>query len=411
MRPTNLPSARSPVVWTRGTPLWTMTVNAGACAAARGTVTAPSRARNARPGLTSEAVVESQRKSEGLPGGHRLRHVQAQPSPIDAEAQVGEPAAERREPIGGQSPGPAAHEPRLSRIREDDQVRALEGEKRLRGFVLGGRGAIRPVQREVTAVLGLGENHAVARRQPGARERGVDDVAVAGAVAEAVPRQRIGPPDRQSLLQRQRIAADPAAREDPQVHASRRAYSRVTAENGGKAAEDGTGLRRDRGPRGPPGPRPRGHGRRDSRLRGHVLRTGVLEAGAQEPARGRVEAIVAGVEGDGAGERRVMPVVDRRVGAPGLVVAEHGPGIARSDGRLPVGPYVDVEAQRALRLNEGADRDAFTEVVDAIVALEQKRGPPDLAGAQPPILDRRHVVEGAELDSVGRRLAGAQLGA
>src|SRR5205814_7489213 len=80
MRPTNFPSARSPVVWTRGTPLWTMTVNAGACAAARGTVTAPSRARNARPGLTSEAVVESQRESQGLPGGHRFRHVQAQPS-------------------------------------------------------------------------------------------------------------------------------------------------------------------------------------------------------------------------------------------------------------------------------------------------------------------------------------------
>src|SRR5206468_6135724 len=158
MRPTNLPSARSPEVWTRGTPLWTMTVNAGACAAARGTVTAPSRARNARPGLTSEAVVESQRESQGLPSGHRLRHVQAQSSPIDAKAQVGEPAAERREPIGGQSPGPAAHEPRLSRIREDNQVRALEGEERLRAFVLGGRRAIRPVQREVTAVLGLGRS-------------------------------------------------------------------------------------------------------------------------------------------------------------------------------------------------------------------------------------------------------------
>src|SRR5438093_876893 len=301
MRPTNLPSARSPVVWTRGTPLWTMTVNAGACAAARGTVTAPSRARNARPGLTSEAVVESQRESQGLPGGHRLRHVQAQPSPIDAEAQVGEPAAERREP----------------------------------------------------------------------------------------------------LLQRQRIATDPAARENPQVHASRRAHSRVAAEIDEYAAEGVRAIGRDRA----------AHGCRDSRLRGHVLRTGVLEAGAQEPARGRVEPIVAGVEGDGAGERRVMPVVDRRVGAPRLVVAEHGPGIARSDGRLPVVPYVDVGAKRALRLNEGADRDAFTEVVVAIVALEQKRGPPDLAGAQPPILDRRHVVEGAELDSVGRRLAGAQLGA
>src|SRR2546423_13744598 len=115
MRPTNLPSVRSPVVWTRGTPLWTMTVNAGACAAARGTVTAPSRARNARPGLTSEAVIESQRESQGLPGGHRLRHVHAKPAPIDAEAQVGEPAAERREPIGGPATGPLAHEARPAR--------------------------------------------------------------------------------------------------------------------------------------------------------------------------------------------------------------------------------------------------------------------------------------------------------
>src|SRR5256886_8601074 len=148
MRPANLPSARSPVVWTRGMPLWTMTVNAGACAAARGTVTAPSRARNARPGLTSEAVVESQRESQGLPGGHRLRHVQAQPSPIDAEAQVGEPAAERREPIGGQGPRPPAPRAARSPPRRGVQVWALEGEERPRALVLGGRGAIRPVQRQ-----------------------------------------------------------------------------------------------------------------------------------------------------------------------------------------------------------------------------------------------------------------------
>src|SRR5216117_1538213 len=313
MRPTNLPSARSPEVWTRGTPLWTMTVNAGACAAARGTVTAPSRARNARPGLTSEAVVESQRESQGLPGGHRLGHVQAQPSPIDAEAQVGEPAAERREPIGGQAPGPAAYEPRLSRIREDHEVRALEREERLRAFVLGGRGAIRPVQREVTAVLGLGEDHAVARRQPGAPERGVDDVAVARAVPEPVARERIGSPRRQPLLQWQGTATDPAAGEEPEVHASRRAHSRIAAEIEEQAAE-GVGA---------VGPDRRAHGRRYSGLGGHVLRARVLEAGAQEPAGGRVEPIVAGVEGDGAGERRVVPVVDRRVGAPGLAVAEH----------------------------------------------------------------------------------------
>src|SRR5207302_8913639 len=114
------------------------------------TIPAPGGARRAWQRHTSEALIEWKSESQGRPGGHRLRHVQAQPSPIDAEAQVGEPAAERREPIDGQSPGPAAHEPRLSRIREDDQVRALEGEERLRALVLGGRGAIRPVQREVT---------------------------------------------------------------------------------------------------------------------------------------------------------------------------------------------------------------------------------------------------------------------
>src|SRR2546429_5294326 len=116
MRPTNLPSARSPVVWTRGAPLWMMTVNAGACAAARETVTAPSRARNARPDLTSEAVVESQRESQGLPGRHRLRHIHAQPPPIDAQAEVGEPAAERREPIGGHADRAAAPPPPPSRV-------------------------------------------------------------------------------------------------------------------------------------------------------------------------------------------------------------------------------------------------------------------------------------------------------
>src|SRR5437016_13191184 len=100
-----------------------MTVNAGACAAARDAVAAPSRARNASPDLTSKAVVEPQRESQGLPGGHCLGHVQAQPAPIDAQAEVGEPAAEGGEAIGGQSARPAAHEPGLSRVGEHDQVR------------------------------------------------------------------------------------------------------------------------------------------------------------------------------------------------------------------------------------------------------------------------------------------------
>src|SRR2546425_198120 len=128
----------------------------------------------------------------------------------------------------------------------------------------------------------------------------------------------VGTPDRQPLLQRQRIAADPAAREDAQVHASRRAHSRVAAEIDEQAAEDVRAIGRDRA----------AHGRRDSRLRGHVLRTGVLEAGAQEPTPGRGEAVVAGGEGDGAGEGRGMPVIDRRGGAARARGPRRPPAIA-----------------------------------------------------------------------------------
>jgi len=50
------------------------------------------------------------------------------------------------------------------------------------------------VQREVTAVLGLREDYAIAGRHLGPRERGVDDVTVTRAVPEAVARERIGSP-------------------------------------------------------------------------------------------------------------------------------------------------------------------------------------------------------------------------
>jgi len=195
----------------RATPLWTMTVNAGACAAARGTVTAPIKTRNARPALTSEAVIESQRESQMLPGGHRFRHIHAQTSPIDAETQIGEPAAQRRQPIGGQSAGPAADEPCLSRVREHDQIRALKREERLRASSSGADEPYDQCSERLTAVLGLREDYAIAGRHLGPRERGVDDVTVTRAVPEAVARERIGSPRRQPLLQRQRIAADPSA--------------------------------------------------------------------------------------------------------------------------------------------------------------------------------------------------------
>src|SRR5690348_13812263 len=101
-----------------------MTVNAGACAAAVETDATQTSARNATPGLTSEAVVESQRESQGLSRRHGLRHIHAQPAPVDAEAEVGEPAAEGRQPVRGQAAGSGAHEPRLASIREHDDVGA-----------------------------------------------------------------------------------------------------------------------------------------------------------------------------------------------------------------------------------------------------------------------------------------------
>src|SRR5207253_6694718 len=62
-----------------------------------GAVAAPSRARTTRPGLTSEAVVEAQGEAQRLSGRHRLGRVHAEPTPIDAQAKVGEPAAEGRQ--------------------------------------------------------------------------------------------------------------------------------------------------------------------------------------------------------------------------------------------------------------------------------------------------------------------------
>src|SRR5207247_6193226 len=105
MRPTNLPSASNAVAWTRGTPFWSSTVSEGCCAPAGGAGAAAahaSRARRRCPALTSEAMVESQRESQGLARGHGLRHVDAEPAPVDAHPDIPEPAPERRQPVARQ---------------------------------------------------------------------------------------------------------------------------------------------------------------------------------------------------------------------------------------------------------------------------------------------------------------------
>src|SRR5207245_11687538 len=70
----------------------------------------------------------------------------------------------------------------------------------------------------------------IARGRLSVGERGIDDVRVACAVAESVPREGIGAADGEPLLERQRVAADPAPGQYAQVHAPRRAHARVAPE-------------------------------------------------------------------------------------------------------------------------------------------------------------------------------------
>src|SRR5882762_1879475 len=104
MRATNRPSASRPVLCTRGTSLRSVTVSDGAggdaCAAAP--AAAPdSRTQRGRTNLrrTLEPVVEPDREAQSFAGGHRFGDVQAETAPVHAEAQVGEPAPERRQPV------------------------------------------------------------------------------------------------------------------------------------------------------------------------------------------------------------------------------------------------------------------------------------------------------------------------
>src|SRR5947208_11728966 len=211
-------------------PLWRITVNAGACARAGETAAAPNRVRTARPVLTSEAVVESQRKPQGLAGRHSLGHVQPESTPIEAQAEVREPTAECRQPVGGEPARPAADEPRLPGVPEHHEIGTLEPEQRLNRLVLRARRAVRPMQGNVPAVFGLRQDHTVACRDQRPRERGVHDVAVAGAVAEPVARERAGPAHGAALLEGEGIPPDPSTREQAKLAAPRRAQPPVPTE-------------------------------------------------------------------------------------------------------------------------------------------------------------------------------------
>src|SRR6267143_3816841 len=107
MRATNRPSARRPVLCTRGTSLRSVTVSDGAggdaCAAAP--AAAPdSRTQSGRTDLrrTLEPVIEPDRETQSFAGGHRLGEIHTESAPIHAEPQLGDPAPERRQPVARQ---------------------------------------------------------------------------------------------------------------------------------------------------------------------------------------------------------------------------------------------------------------------------------------------------------------------
>src|SRR5437016_14043928 len=78
-------------------------------------------------------------------------------------------------------------------------------------------------------IFRLREDQAVARGDERARERRISDVSVARAMAEAVADERVRSAQRQAALQRQRVAAGPAAGQEPQVRPPAGAHARVAA--------------------------------------------------------------------------------------------------------------------------------------------------------------------------------------
>src|SRR5205823_3956007 len=173
-------------------------------------------------------------------------------------------------------------------------------------------------------VLGLREDQAVARGHQRAGERRIGEIAVARAVAEAVADERVRPSERQAALQRQRVAAAPAAGQEPQVHAAGGAHARIAAEVEPDAAELVGAVGRYRA----------ADGGRYPRLGAHVVAPGVVELRAQQPAGRRLGPVVARVVGQGPAERRVVAFLGWRVEPPRLAAPEARPGIAGPDARL-----------------------------------------------------------------------------
>src|SRR5437867_228648 len=354
-----------------------------------------------------EPVIEPGREAQSFAGSNRLGYVHTESTPIDTQSHIHEPAVEAWDPPRRQAIGTVAHEPRLARVREDDDVEPFQPEEprpatpflAVGPVVLGW--VVTPIELHVAAVLGLEGNHAIARRHARLRERRIGERVVAGAGAERMARHRVGAAEGEAPLQRQRVAAYPSAADQPDVHATRWTDAGVVPDVEEHPVEAvrrrvGNGIPDRRG---------------DARMRHDVAAAGILECRPYQPPRRGFFGVVARVQHGAGSDRREMAFVDRGVGSPDLGVPEHGPRILIGDARLPFVAQLEREGDLLLRLRERARRPSLIEEVVAIVAAKQKRAPPDLGVVQAPIFDRRYHVECADAEAEGPYVTRPQLAA
>src|SRR6266516_2961451 len=394
----NFPSASRLATCTRGWERSTVSDNDGLWAAAAPVRATAARAsgRTAGPRRTLEAVLEAQREAQRLPHRHGFGDVHAESAPVHPKADVREPARKARDAAGGHPAGPAADQPRLPGLAEHDEVRALEADQRLAASRLLPAGVVAPVQGDVAAVLRLHGEHPVAGGDPRVEILRRDNRLVARHLAESITGEHFRPAEADATLHRQRVPSRPTARHQPQVQTAAWAHTAVATQVEPDAVEPVGAVGRNVVP----------HSDGDARLGSDVFAAAPFESGDHQPTGGRVGVIVAGVEDRGGGPGIEMTVVDRRIGPLHLIVARDRERVARRDQRHPLAAELQAHRQGVLGLEVGPRRPSLIEEVVAVVAVEQERRPADLFGVQPPVLDRRHDVGGAQTEPHRGNLAG-----
>jgi hypothetical protein len=98
-----------------------------------------------------------------------------------------------------------------------------------------------------------------------------------------------------------------------------------------------------------------------------------------------------------------VPVVDQRVGAPAVAVAEQGPGIIGADRALLLIAQGPIHPEARVQVGVGGGADSLAGEVVAVVTLEQERVPPDLVAWKGVLLDPRdeRVGPGPEAEAAG----------